>query len=75
MPGSNSDFTYMPARELCDLIATKKVSPVELVEFTLDRIEKLNGKLAAYITVRFGLACHPPLWVIDDKSTPTLVVG
>ena len=51
MQGFNSDLAYTPAHDLCNLIAAKKLSPVELVESTLDRIEKLNGKLAAFITV------------------------
>ena len=51
MSSGNAELAYKPARELRDLIALKKLSPVELVEFTLDRIEALNERLGAYITV------------------------
>ena len=51
MPSSHADFAYKPAHELRDLIQAKKLSPVELVQSTLDRIEELNKKLGAYITV------------------------
>jgi aspartyl-tRNA(Asn)/glutamyl-tRNA(Gln) amidotransferase subunit A len=37
--------------ELARMIATKKVSPVEVVQAHLDRISALDGKLKSYITV------------------------
>ena len=37
--------------EVARLIKRREVSPVEVVEATLARIEAVNGKLAAYITV------------------------
>jgi Asp-tRNA(Asn)/Glu-tRNA(Gln) amidotransferase A subunit family amidase len=37
--------------ELARMIASKKVSPVEVVQAHLDRIKALDGKLKSYITV------------------------
>jgi aspartyl-tRNA(Asn)/glutamyl-tRNA(Gln) amidotransferase subunit A len=51
-----SDLTFFSISELSELIRNKKVSPVEVTRATLDRIEKLNPKLNAYITVTADLA-------------------
>lgn len=46
-----SDLVWKPIAELARLIAAKEVSPVEVVQAYLDRIDALNGKLKAFITV------------------------
>jgi aspartyl-tRNA(Asn)/glutamyl-tRNA(Gln) amidotransferase subunit A len=46
-----SELVWKPITELARMIAAKEVSPVELIQAHLDRIEVLNGKLKAYITV------------------------
>lgn len=51
MPASSPDLAYTPAHVLRDLIAARRLSPVELMEFTLDRIERLNEPLGAFVTV------------------------
>src|ERR1051326_650532 len=51
-----SDLTFASISELSELIRNKKISPVEVTRATLDRIEKLNPKLNAYITVTRDLA-------------------
>jgi aspartyl-tRNA(Asn)/glutamyl-tRNA(Gln) amidotransferase subunit A len=45
-----SEFAFAPAAALADLIAQKEVSPVELVDAALDRIEKSQPTLNAFIT-------------------------
>ena len=45
------DFAFVSAVRLGALIAAREVSPVEAVEALLDRIERLNPKLNAYLTV------------------------
>lgn len=47
---------FLPATELSCLIREQELSPVELVTAVLDRIERLNPRLAAYITVTGELA-------------------
>jgi aspartyl-tRNA(Asn)/glutamyl-tRNA(Gln) amidotransferase subunit A len=42
---------YTPATELAALIRAKKLSPVELTRAVLDRIERLNPTLNAFVTV------------------------
>jgi aspartyl-tRNA(Asn)/glutamyl-tRNA(Gln) amidotransferase subunit A len=46
-----ADLFFTPMTELGRLIATKAVSPVEVVRAHLDRIAALDGDLRAYITV------------------------
>ena len=48
---SDSDLTFSPAWRLRQLIGEKRVSPVELTELFLRRIEELNPTLNAYLTV------------------------
>ena len=47
----DEDLAYAPATELLDLIAARKVSPVELTELYLDRIERLDSRLRSFILV------------------------
>ncbi len=47
---ANDDLCWMPAADLAAGIARKKLSPVEVVDAVLARIEKL-GQLNAYVTV------------------------
>ncbi len=53
---ADSELLFTPAWKLRDLIAKKKLSPVELTEFCLARIEKLNPKLNAFLTVTADMA-------------------
>ena len=46
-----ADLFFAPMTELARLIATRAVSPVEVVRAHLDRIAALDGELRAYITV------------------------
>ena len=45
------DLVWAPMTELVRMIATKAVSPVEVVRAHLDRIAALDGSLRAFITV------------------------
>ena len=46
-----ADLPFLPATELSRLIETKEVSPVEATEAYLDRIDDLDFKFNAYLTV------------------------
>jgi aspartyl-tRNA(Asn)/glutamyl-tRNA(Gln) amidotransferase subunit A len=46
-----SELCWTSMTELARMIASKKVSPVEVVQAHLDRIAGLDGKLKSYITV------------------------
>jgi aspartyl-tRNA(Asn)/glutamyl-tRNA(Gln) amidotransferase subunit A len=48
---SDTDLCFMPAIDLAAAIRTKKVSPVEVLNAILARIEQLNPKLNAYCLV------------------------
>lgn len=48
---NNDSLAFLPAIELSHLIKTKQVSPVELIDLFLNRIETLNPKLNAFLTV------------------------
>ena len=47
----DENLAFAPTSEQRELILTKKISPVELTELYLNRIEKLNSKLNAYLTI------------------------
>ena len=59
--------TFAPAHELADLVANKQVSPVELTALYLERIERLDSKLNAYLT---GTGEPPASGVSDTIDTP-----
>src|SRR2546429_9880722 len=42
---------WLPAIELAALIRRKKASPVEVMDAILDRIERINPKLNAFVTL------------------------
>jgi aspartyl-tRNA(Asn)/glutamyl-tRNA(Gln) amidotransferase subunit A len=46
------ELAFIPAWKQAEMIAKKQASPVELTEMYLRRIERLNPKLNAYLTVR-----------------------
>jgi aspartyl-tRNA(Asn)/glutamyl-tRNA(Gln) amidotransferase subunit A len=48
---SDTDFCFISATDLAAAIRTKKVSPVEVVNALLDRIEQLNPTLNAFCLV------------------------
>jgi aspartyl-tRNA(Asn)/glutamyl-tRNA(Gln) amidotransferase subunit A len=45
------DLAYLSLGELGRLLDARQVSPVEIVRAALDRIERYNGRLVAYVTV------------------------
>ena len=46
------ELAFLPATEQARLVREREVSPVELVESYLERIERLDPELGAYVTVR-----------------------
>src|SRR5207245_2354677 len=51
-PGmADGRLCWLPATELATLIRRKKVSPVEVVDAILDRIDRINPKLNAFVTL------------------------
>jgi aspartyl-tRNA(Asn)/glutamyl-tRNA(Gln) amidotransferase subunit A len=46
-----TDLLYLPAVHLAELIRSRKLSPIELVEAYLHRIEQLNGTYKSFITI------------------------
>ena len=48
---TNTDLCFLTLHELSGRIQSKDVSPVEVAEAILERIERLNPQLNAYITV------------------------
>ena len=48
---NKADIPFLPASQLSQLIQGRTVSPVEAVEAYLDRIDELNPRLHAYLTV------------------------
>ncbi len=48
---SNSDLTFLSAVEMAERVRRRSVSPVELIQAHLSRIERLNPKLNAFVQV------------------------
>ena len=48
---TDRDLAFAPAHKQAELIANRELSPVELTELYLRRIEELDPKLNAYLTV------------------------
>jgi amidase len=53
---NETDLAFTPALELAKLIRRREVSPMDLVEIYLSRIQQLNPKLGSYFTVTADLA-------------------
>jgi len=53
---SDANLAFASIEEIARLFRKRKLSPVELTKLMLDRIERLNPKLNAYITVSPELA-------------------
>ena len=49
--GSSEELTWMPAWRMREMIGSKDISPVEVTEHFLSRIEELDGKLKSFMTV------------------------
>ena len=47
----DEELAYMPATEMRRLIVDKQVSPVEVTELYLRRIERLDPQLNSFLTV------------------------
>src|ERR1700744_4607742 len=47
----SNDLIYSDATKLAELIRTRKVSPVEVMQAHLDRIEAVNPRVNAIVTV------------------------
>src|SRR5688572_14099881 len=52
----SDDIAFLDATAQADLVRTGEVTPVELVDGAIQRIEKLNGELNAVITPLFEKA-------------------
>ncbi len=50
------DLCFLPAMEMVSAVKKKKLSPVEIVDALLARIEKINPKVNAYCTVAHEMA-------------------
>ena len=55
---TSEDLAFASIEQLAPLIRKKKLSPVELARLLLERIERHNPKLNAYLTVQADLALH-----------------
>ena len=54
--GKFEELTWMDAMTQAELVSQKEVTPVELVEAAIERIERVNPKLNAVVTPMFDLA-------------------
>ena len=64
-----SELAWMQIADLAENIRTKRISPVEAVQACLDRIERLNGGLHAFISV------YPDLALADARAAEAAVMA
>ena len=69
-----ADLAFTPALEQARLVRNKEVSPLELVQLYLERIERLNPQLGCYFTVMAEMAIaqaqtQTQMLAEADKST------
>ena len=64
-----SELAWMQIADLAENIRTKRISPVEAVHACLDRIERLNGGLHAFISV------YPDLALADARAAEAAVMA
>ena len=72
------ELAFKPAWELRELIANKHVSPVEIVEHALQRLDELNPTLNAFLTVIPEIAieeAHKAEHAVMSKQTLGLLHG
>jgi len=58
---NDTDLAFASIEEIGKLFRKRKLSPVEITKLMLARIERLNPKLNAYLTVTTELASSPKL--------------
>jgi len=71
---SDTELAFASIEQIGKLFRKRKLSPVELTKFMLARIERLNPKLNAYITVTAELALARPRKQ-KPNSSPTQPQG
>ncbi|HLO84239.1 MAG TPA: amidase [Nostocaceae cyanobacterium] len=64
---NQTDLAFTPALELAQLIRNREISPLELVEIYLERIQRINPQLGSYFTVTADLA------IADAKAKTELL--
>jgi len=55
-PAESSDLAFLPVSTLASLVASRQVSPVELTELYLSRLEGIGGDLFCVVTLTRDLA-------------------
>jgi amidase len=63
------ELAFLPATEQARLVRDREVSPLELVELYLKRIEQLDPALGAYVTVRGEAALAEARTKADEPAT------
>jgi aspartyl-tRNA(Asn)/glutamyl-tRNA(Gln) amidotransferase subunit A len=67
---TDTDLAFASIEEVARLYRKRKVSPVEVTKLMLDRIEQLNPKINAYITVTSELALAQAKRAETEMSSP-----
>ena len=72
---STDDLTSLDALTQAELVRTKQVKPIELVDAAIERIERLNPAINAVVTEMFDSARQDRLrvdtrWPVRRRSVP-----
>lgn len=63
---TTDEFAYLDATDQAELVRSREVKSIELVEAAIERVERLNGELNAVITTMFDLARDAAAEQIND---------
>jgi Asp-tRNA(Asn)/Glu-tRNA(Gln) amidotransferase A subunit family amidase len=66
---SDDRLCWIPAVELAQLYRRKQVSPVEVVDAVLDRLERVNPAVNAFVTVCADQAREAARWAEDELAS------
>jgi len=79
MPNTaKNEIIYFSATKLRELYLKRQLSPVEVTQAILDRIEQINPKVNAFITITYELAIQQAKQAeaaFANNSTPPLLTG
>ena len=75
MARAADDLCWMPASEMAPAIKRRKISPVEVMTAVLARIERLNPRLNAFVTLTAEHAMKAARAAVESRKTELATKG
>ena len=71
---TQGDLAALSAAEIVALVKTREISPVEVVEAALDRIERCNPTLNAVVTLKPTFSCQLYIKLLTEREPIPIVI-